>query len=801
MEDRYDIRGKIGQGGLGAVYRGRDTKMDREVAIKRILTHPEDPSIQEEATKQLVAEAGSLASLQHPHIVTVYDVGQDEDGPYVVMELISGKTLDEILESGPLTWPDFREMAMQSQEALIAAQELNMIHSDLKPPNIMLTWLPSGKFQVKIVDFGLAVLAQNQSKEEIEEMETVFGSIFFMPPEQFEREVLDARSDLYSIGCVYYQCLTGMYPFNGETGNEVMDAHLEHKVTPLQDVRADIPLWACDWVMWHLNRDRADRPQDARESLAVFLQNDRAPNPEMSTGKPPGAKPKLIIPGAAPAAPGPSGDTSAIKGVPLRPPGHTTGLQPVAPNHEEELKKSETSPQPLAPPQGFKPSVHSSPIGEPKAPPSSTTKVAPLKSSTTKVAPTKPMPSPGASTQPQTQSGEEQEQDAADQVYISPLLQQGEKKGMSTAVKIMLGVVLGVCVLIAGMVLVSRSKQNKINERVSTIMAAASEGGGTEVPVSRKDVEILLNEVSYTGVSDERQALYDALTWVTSSDGTNIDALIVNFATKDELLAEVRNTLIGDVLRLRANPDVVPLLLDYAKTTTNPDAAVASLRAIRKLTNDSHADDFLEMINGNANASLKREAEANLAAIIDASNMRRRVADRVVKAFDKARDSNARHAMIRLLGRCSTDGSLAKIEDALASDDNNTQLAATVALAEWKDERAIDVLLKRLGQLSKPTPRLKTFGALAQVASQPFIVDDEGKAQKVWSRIKDQAKTSNEKLKVINSIVIIDATWPKPMVQQFASDSNSQVAARAKQGLDHIKDREALKKKDGGQGE
>ncbi len=224
MEDRYEIRGKIGQGGLGSVYRGYDTRMNREVAIKRISTGGGDPQTQEESTRQLIKEAGALASLQHPHIVTVYDVGTDEDGPYVVMELLSGKTLDELIERAPLTWPDFREMALQTQEALIAAHELDLIHSDLKPSNLMLIWLPSGKFQMKIVDFGLATLAKSQSAEELEQLEAVFGSIFFMPPEQFERKPLDVRSDIYSMGCVYYQALAGCYPFDGTSGTEVMNA-------------------------------------------------------------------------------------------------------------------------------------------------------------------------------------------------------------------------------------------------------------------------------------------------------------------------------------------------------------------------------------------------------------------------------------------------------------------------------------------------------------------------------------------------------------------------------------------------
>jgi len=777
MEDRYEIRGKIGQGGLGAVYRGYDLKMKREVAIKRILTSSEDPTIQEEATKQLAAEAGALASLQHPHIVTVYDVGQDEDGPYVVMELISGKTLDEIIESAPLTWPDFRELALQSQEALIAAQELNMIHSDLKPPNIMLTWLPSGKFQVKIVDFGLAMLAQNQNKDEIEELETVFGSIFFMPPEQFEREVLDVRSDLYSMGCVYYQCLTGKYPFTGQTGNEVMDAHLEHVVTPLQDVRAEIPEWVCDWVMWHINRDREDRPQTAREALAVFLQNDRIPNPKMSRGSAKG--PKLLIPGAA----APTGDTSVITGVPLRPPGNTTSVQVMAAGHEEP-EKTKSAPQPLAPPEGFKPSVHTSSMG------------------TAAAAPTKPLTTPigtGAltgplATGPLTQPGTKPAIEAAEGVYISPVMQE-QKTGMSSALKVMLAVVLSILVIIAGMMLINRSKQNQINERISALMAEASKEGVSHVPVSRSDLELLLKEASFTGVSEERDAIYSTLVKAATKDGTDIDGYIVNYVSEKQLLAEVRNTLIGEVLRDRADPKVVPMLMRYADSTPDLDSAVAAYRAIYNLVQDSDASQFLDIIISSKHPALKREAETNLGAIIDATDKPEYLTSQVIKAFDKTRDANAHNALIRMLGRCSTDSALEKIAAAIKSDDNNTKIAAIVALGNWKDMRGVDALIDYISNAGDQTTRTKAFDAVVKLASQPFVVEDDAAAQKAWTKIKDQAKTSGEKIKVINAIVLIDSTWPKPMVQGYTTDDNPQVAARAKKGLGYIADQEALKKK------
>lgn len=334
--ERYEIQAKIGQGGVGAVYRAFDHHLNREVAIKRVLAGGGYEN-QEEATKAMLKEATSLCSIQHPHIVTVFDSGVDEDGPYVVMELLSGRTIDEMVERGTLTLDDFREMALQTQEALIAAQDLDLVHRDIKPTNIMVTWLPSGRFQVKLVDFGLAKFSPKPSLQTIDHSDAVFGSIHFMAPEQFERTPLDKRTDMYSIGCVYYYCLAGVYPFDGDTAPQVMSAHLQNTVTPLSEHRADLPSWLCDWVMWHLSRQMDDRPSDARESLTKFLMSETPNNP--APGPPeqptPAPRPKLIIPGAAPS---PTPEQAATPAVP-----------------------HETAPQPILPPEGAKPSVHTQP--------------------------------------------------------------------------------------------------------------------------------------------------------------------------------------------------------------------------------------------------------------------------------------------------------------------------------------------------------------------------------------------------------------------------------------------------------
>ncbi|MEM0970569.1 MAG: protein kinase, partial [Verrucomicrobiota bacterium] len=238
------------------------------------------PEAQQLAAEKLMKEATAMSSFNHQNIVSIFDVGQDEEGGYVIMELLEGETLNKVVSRGPLTLEDFHQLATQTLEALIAADELDMLHRDLKPTNIMVIWLPSDKFLVKILDFGLAKVSEQPSLQTIDQSShSILGSILFMAPEQFELQPLTSRTDLYSIACVYYYCLTGKQPFDGTSMAEVMMAHLEHRVTSLQELRPDLPLPLCQWVMWLLNRQVEHRPENAQEAL------DRLPLVESDTGK------------------------------------------------------------------------------------------------------------------------------------------------------------------------------------------------------------------------------------------------------------------------------------------------------------------------------------------------------------------------------------------------------------------------------------------------------------------------------------------------------------------------------------
>jgi len=570
MEDRYEIRGKIGQGGLGAVYRAYDTRMNREVAIKRILVSNEDKALENESTRQLAKEAGALASLQHPNIVTVYDVGSDDDGPFVVMELLSGKSIDELISRAPMTWEDFHEFALQTQEALIAAQDLHMVHRDLKPANIMLNWLPSGKFQVKIVDFGLAKLSPKPSLQTLDHSDSVFGSIFFMAPEQFERVPLDARTDMYAIGCVYYYALTGFYPFDGDTGPQVMAAHLQHTVRPLQEVRSEIPLWLCDWIMWHVNRMTDDRPASARESLRVFLANDVVANPPMSTGTPPGI---------------PQSDwpyrTSTAR---VRPAVPATQV----PTSLTDSQKVLTTPQPLLPPEGSRPSVHTSRVG-PATPTGAITETAPspLQPEPTSAPPLRPTPAgpvppvPSGAHVPQRPRSAPTPTGPVAHKATPPARKPPQKTVKKAKIgTIMAGGVLAI-VVAAGFLMWDDYQLNTV---VTPILSQAAITTQKDIQVDSAQINALLKATMSDKFSTDRLTLYRALVLAKSTDATDIDRRILQFIGTDAKMPEGNRTnLIREVLRKRNNVNIKEDLVSFAGKTPDREASSAALQTSRMI--------------------------------------------------------------------------------------------------------------------------------------------------------------------------------------------------------------------------
>ncbi len=252
---RYALDRLLGKGGAGAVYLAYDTKLDRWVAIKRM------PS----SDSTISGEAKLMASFQHPNIVTMHDILQEGDETIFVMELVLGQTLEDLAE--PLTEDTFRNLAAQCLEGLSAAHEKNIVHRDIKPSNIMLAAEQDGQYCVKILDFGQSRTMEAPSLQTMDHSGAVVGSIYMISPEQLSREALDARTDLYSLGCVFYQALTLQRPFSGSSFPEVIAAHLRHQFKPLGDLRPDLPKSLTDWVEKLFSLDRQDRPANSQTAL------------------------------------------------------------------------------------------------------------------------------------------------------------------------------------------------------------------------------------------------------------------------------------------------------------------------------------------------------------------------------------------------------------------------------------------------------------------------------------------------------------------------------------------------------
>lgn len=301
MGERYEIKEKIGQGAAGSVYKALDTKLDRIVAIKK-LRHSDTEEREATAGSQgtpesLLREAKALSAYQHPNIVTVHDVGEDADGPFVVMELLNGSNLDDVVKAAPLPLDDFYRIAGQALEGLAAAHGRDMLHRDIKSSNLMLVWDDSGGYNVKLLDFGLAKISSGASLQTVDQSGSVLGTINFMAPEQFERSPIDQRADLYSLGCVFYHALTQKHAFDGETGAEVMASHLQHRNTPLREIRPELPEALGEWLSQLYARKPENRFASAREALSRLkeIQTAKVAKPS-ETKKPTGSPVSLTLP-------------------------------------------------------------------------------------------------------------------------------------------------------------------------------------------------------------------------------------------------------------------------------------------------------------------------------------------------------------------------------------------------------------------------------------------------------------------------------------------------------------------------
>ncbi len=281
----YEILAPLGAGGMGEVYRARDTRLQREVAIKVL---PAALSADPERLKRFEREARAASALNHPNIVTIHEIGRERDAAYIAMELVEGKTLRELTVGGPMPLRRILGLASQIADGLAKAHGAGIVHRDLKPENVMV----SKDGFLKILDFGLAKLVEPQSGEvsampTVAETETrpgtVMGTVAYMSPEQASGEPLDFRSDQFSFGSILYEMATGQKAFQKKTAAETMSAIIRDEPEPVGKLRPELPLA----VRWIVDRCLAKEPEERYAStrdLARDLASVRDHISEVTSG-------------------------------------------------------------------------------------------------------------------------------------------------------------------------------------------------------------------------------------------------------------------------------------------------------------------------------------------------------------------------------------------------------------------------------------------------------------------------------------------------------------------------------------
>jgi serine/threonine protein kinase len=303
---RYEVISPIGAGGMGEVYRARDTRLGRDVAIKVL---PAEFAADPDRLRRFEQEARAVAALDHPNILALYDVGTHEGSPYIVTQLLEGESLRDRLTSGALPVRRAVEVAVQIAQGLAAAHEKGIVHRDLKPANVFLT----RDGLVKILDFGIAKLAAPTSGfepakattlVEATEAGTVLGTVGYLSPEQVRGLAVDHRSDIFSFGCVLYEMISGRPPFTRDTAADTMSAILSREPPELAGTDVAVPA-SLEHVVRRCLEKEASRRFSSAHDLAFALSESSGPlvaSAAPAVHRPSAWRRRLLVPSGVAAA-------------------------------------------------------------------------------------------------------------------------------------------------------------------------------------------------------------------------------------------------------------------------------------------------------------------------------------------------------------------------------------------------------------------------------------------------------------------------------------------------------------------
>ena len=629
----------------------------------------------------------------------------------------------------------------------------------------MVCWLASGKFQVKIVDFGLAKFSATPSLQTIDHGDAVFGSIFFMAPEQFERTPLDQRTDMYAMGSLYYYALTGQYPFNGDNAATVMASHLQHHVTPINELRPDIPQWGADWIMWHIERDMDKRPTNAREALERLLV--LAKQDQINSGS-----------GAVTAnSNGPQFNFSDSTGkvatmTPTQPLGGKSG--------------TETSPVQITAPGSNAVNPHTQSqhvINTNTATVTLNTKpsTAPTITSTHAVA--NPLTSLVAqnsirTTQPQIIQEDDQKPD--------------NKSSKKAKISIISGLALAILISLA--IFVSGgSERSELTNYSAAIEKAESlikqnkiEDG---VSLTKDEISALLSKLGSEKDKNVKIIVRKALAYST---GSNADTIIAQYITSPNTTKGTKMDLLKFIAPHRKGEAFIKPLVQFAHDTDSSETAISALNTVSKImgdrNNEQHFVNLLNILDTTEDTQVALLAEKILKRIIATSQNKETLGKSIQSSLKSSVSDSNKLALIRLLGT-SGISSAARIikDDIITSDNSSVKLAGIKALGEWPDDSQFKLLTETITKTINIKHREYAFLAAYRTLNRNKATRNQSTQKEMWTQLSKLAESPEEKLQIISGVSSLKQIWSLSILNKYSKDSDKNISKEAQNALNYVK--------------
>lgn len=716
MTDRYQIISTLSSGGNGSVHRAWDKSKNQDVALKRLHAGPEQALL-------LEREARVLYGLRHPSIVTVTDFGKDEEGAWMVMEWVKGKSLEEIVsKNGPLPMEEFDVLVRQTLAALQAAHEAGVMHRDVKPENLLMPWDAKKGLQVKLIDFGLAGEASGQpAKAE--------GSVHYMAPELFGNAIVDLRADLYALGAVFYFALTGRPPFEGETGPQVIVAHLYHRCKPLAELRPDLPDALCAWVDRLMSMQPADRPTSAAEALEMYDMTHAEPAVALAVAE--DEEPVLLAPVLE--------DEEEVEAAP-QPAAEDEPAYAPAPGQELE---QEPEPEP------------------PAEEPARTEPVSYLEEPAPAAVPA-PERAPAPAARAETARRMPAHRPAADKAAAP--------KTKGGGFRLTLGFIVIAClvILVAQFGVISYFKYAGRETKLRRLEQMAAEARPTG---SDLDIAMLLEYLSDT---KERPRAGDVLARVQG--GSYIDSMILEHLPK-----VAQFPACTELVKIIGHRGLTSAFDEVIKLTSDPRVEVrqAAWTALGNITTPNRVPDLLQGVKPRGPSDRKVLVEA-LVALVSQAQDSTAMTRPILQGWQAAKENpDLRSLLLDVLSQVGGPETLPIVAEAVADPSTEVRQAAIYALAQYPTHDLLPVLTARLPEETDTTCRMYLILAAIELIPKPGPSSQEVLARHAQS-LYANAKDGDERRRALEAVSAVVAPATARFYETFAQEGDPKLRAEAR---------------------